>query len=51
MTKVPETYYGEKTTSATNVAGKLDICKQKTETRSISFICMSINAKWINDLT
>jgi hypothetical protein len=33
----------EKTASSTNVAGKLDICLQKTETRSTSF--QSINSK------
>jgi hypothetical protein len=29
----PKTYNGEKTDSSTNVAGKLVICLQKTETR------------------
>jgi hypothetical protein len=30
-------YHGEKTTPLTYVAGKLSICLQKTETRSMSF--------------
>jgi hypothetical protein len=35
--KGAKTYDGEKTAFSTNVAGKLDIFMQKTETRSISF--------------
>jgi hypothetical protein len=30
--------------------GKLDICLQKTETRSRFSPCLSINSKWIEDL-
>jgi hypothetical protein len=30
--------------------GKLDICIQKTETRSMFVTCISINSKWIKDL-
>jgi hypothetical protein len=30
--------------------GKLDICIQKTETRSLSFTIKRINSKWIKDL-
>jgi hypothetical protein len=30
--------------------GKLDICMQKIETRSMSFTCISINSKWIKNL-
>jgi hypothetical protein len=32
---VPKPYDGEKTASSTNVAGKVVICLQKTETRSM----------------
>jgi hypothetical protein len=30
--------------------GKLDVCLQKTETRSMSVSCTSINSKWIKGL-
>jgi hypothetical protein len=30
--------------------GKLDICLQKTETRSLSFTLYNINSKWIKNL-
>jgi hypothetical protein len=46
---VIKTYNGEKVASLTNVAGKLDICMQKTETRSIHITCASINPKWIRN--
>jgi hypothetical protein len=29
---------------------KLDICLQKTETRSMYFTCISINSEWIKNL-
>jgi hypothetical protein len=35
LTKVPKMYDGEKIASSTNVAGKSEICLQKTETRSM----------------
>jgi hypothetical protein len=49
LTKTPKTYSGEKTVSSTNVAGKLSICMQKTENRSMS-LTFHINSKWIKDL-
>jgi hypothetical protein len=30
--------------------GKLHVCMQKSETRSMSVTCTSINSKWIKDL-
>jgi hypothetical protein len=36
LTKTPKTYNGEKIDFSTNVAGKVDICLQKAETRSMS---------------
>jgi hypothetical protein len=35
LTKVPKTHNGEKTASPTNVAGKIHIGLQQTETRSM----------------
>jgi hypothetical protein len=35
LTKAPKTYNGEKPASSTNVVGKVTICLQKTETRSM----------------
>jgi hypothetical protein len=32
LTKAPKTYDGEKTASLANIAGKVVICLQKTET-------------------
>jgi hypothetical protein len=34
---IDKTYDGKKTASSTNVQGKLDVCLQKTKTRSMSF--------------
>jgi hypothetical protein len=50
LIKLPKTYNGEKTASLTNVAEKLDVCLQKTETRSMLVLCTSINSKWIMGL-
>jgi hypothetical protein len=35
LTKAPKTYNGEKTAFSANVAGKVIICLQKTETRAL----------------
>jgi hypothetical protein len=50
LTKAPKTHNGEKTASTTNVAGKLDMCLQKTETRYRSFTLYKYELKWIKDL-
>jgi hypothetical protein len=36
FTKALKIYHGEKTASSTNVAGKVAICSQKTESRSMA---------------
>jgi hypothetical protein len=35
LTKAPKIYDGEKTASSTNVAGKMVMCLEKTELRSM----------------
>jgi hypothetical protein len=40
----------KKTTSSTNISGKVVVCLQKTETRSMPATHTSINSKWIKDL-
>jgi hypothetical protein len=51
LTKEPKIYYGEKTASSTNVAGKkwLSIYKKWKLDPCLS-PCTSTNSKWINDL-
>jgi hypothetical protein len=50
LTKLQKTYDGEKTASSTNVLGKVVICLEKTETRSMFITLYSINSKWMKDL-
>jgi hypothetical protein len=50
LTKEPKTHDGERTASSTNAAGKLDIHRQKTEIRSLSFTLYQNQLKWIKDL-
>jgi hypothetical protein len=50
LTKFLKTYHGLKKASSTNVAGKLDICQQKTEARSIYVTLYKYQVKWIKDL-
>jgi hypothetical protein len=49
LTKAPKTYNGETTASSTNMLGKLDICLQKTETRSMFVTLYKYQLKWIKD--
>jgi hypothetical protein len=50
LTKLPKTYDGEKDSLFHKFAGRLNICLQKTETRSMLIPCTSINSEWSKDL-
>jgi hypothetical protein len=49
LTKVPKTYKGERRASSTNAGGKIVICLQKTETRSLFVTLYKYYSKWVKD--
>jgi hypothetical protein len=49
LTKVPQTYNGEKTASSTNVVGKAVYLPADKVDPCLS-CCTSINSKWVKDL-